>query len=73
MQTIEDLRTARNTVLQKTDYLLLPDTVLTDEELVLLKMYRQMLRDLPSKYTNDTVAEATIPTINNIIIAELIS
>lgn len=73
MQTIEDLRTARNTVLQKTDYLLLPDTVLTDEELVLLKMYRQMLRDLPSKYTNDTVAEATIPTISNIIIAELIS
>ena len=73
MQTIEDLRTARNTVLQKTDYLLLPDTVLTDEELVLLKMYRQMLRDLPSKYTNDTVAEVTIPTISNIIIAELIS
>lgn len=73
MQTIEDLRTARNTVLQKTDYLLLPDTVLADEELVLLKMYRQMLRDLPSKYTNDNVAEATIPTINNTIIAELIS
>ena len=73
MQTIEDLRTARNTVLQNSDYLLLPDTVLTDEELVLLRMYRQMLRDLPSKYTNDTVAEATIPTISNIIIAELIS
>ena len=72
MQTIEDLRTARNTVLQNSDYLLLPDTVLTDEELVLLRMYRQMLRDLPSKYTNDTVAEATIPTISNIIIAELI-
>ena len=60
MQTIEDLRTARNTVLQNSDYLLLPDTVLTDEELVLLRMYRQMLRDLPSKYTNDTVAEATM-------------
>jgi hypothetical protein len=73
MQTIEDLRIARNIVLQKSDYLLLPDTVLTDEELVLLKMYRQMLRDLPSKYTNVTVGESTIPTINNIIINKLIS
>ena len=71
--TLEELRTARNTILQKTDYLLLPDTILTEEELVLLKLYREYLRNLPSNYNEDNITESIILPISNTIINNLIT
>jgi hypothetical protein len=71
--SLEELRIARNAVLQKTDYLLLPDSILKEEEIVLLKVYRQNLRDLPSQYNVDNIEEAFIPSISNTIIKNLIS
>ena len=41
---MSDLRTERNRLLAKTDYLALSDATLTDE----MRVYRQALRDLPA-------------------------
>tara|TARA_B100000497_G_C7412168_1_gene259727 strand:+ start:226 stop:546 length:321 start_codon:yes stop_codon:yes gene_type:complete len=48
---VEEIRLKRNTMLQKTDYLLLPDSKIYNDEIELnkVKTYRQELRDFMNK------------------------
>jgi len=58
-RALADLRSKRNRLLAKTDYLALSDSTLTSD----MRTYRQALRDLPAG--KDTVAKcenAVVPT-----------
>ena len=43
------VRTQRDSLLAQTDYLLMPDYPITEENLVEIKAYRQALRDIPEQ------------------------
>lgn len=43
------VRTQRDSLLAQTDYLLMPDYPITEENLVEIKAYRQALRDVPEQ------------------------
>lgn len=45
----ERLRSERDQRLAATDYLLMPDYPLSDDQRTILQVYRQALRDLPSQ------------------------
>ncbi len=45
----ERLRSGRDQRLAATDYLLMPDYPLSDDQRIILQVYRQALRDLPSQ------------------------
>lgn len=53
-QQLQMLRDERNYLLQKTDWALLPDSPLTEEEKEEYKVYRQWLRDVPQATTFKT-------------------
>lgn len=46
-QRWSDIRTRRDALLRASDYAVMPDYPLTDEQLVAVKQYRQALRDIP--------------------------
>lgn len=54
---VEEIRLKRNTMLQKTDYLLLPDSKIYNDEVELnkVKTYRQELRDFPNKLMSEEI------------------
>ena len=49
------IREKRNELLQKTDYLMLPDCNIDEEYLNKVKLYRQELRDFMNKLSNDEI------------------
>jgi len=61
--TLDELRIARNELLQKTDFLLVPDLPLKDTERTAVMVYRQNLRDLPQLLTEETVGDAVFPVL----------
>ena len=63
--TLEELRTARNTKLAETDWIFLSDSPRSRNEVYyeLLKVYRQQLRDITRGVTDDNVAEVELPTL----------
>jgi hypothetical protein len=61
--TLAELRTARNLLLQKTDFLMLPDLPLTEQERTAVVIYRQNLRDLLADVTEETVGTVTLPVL----------
>lgn len=61
--TLEELRIDRNSILAKTDFLMLPDIEMLEADRIVLTDYRALLRDFPSRYTDETVSEAVIPNI----------
>jgi hypothetical protein len=62
MYTLSHLREARDAVLAQTDFLLLPDIVITQEEKDLVVLYRQSLRDI-TEGVGDEVESIDIPII----------
>jgi len=54
-----DLRAKRNTELARTDKYVLTDYVITAENLVIVKTYRQALRECPDK---ELLADRVLPT-----------
>ena len=48
-ELFQQLRTERDRRLAATDYLLMPDYPISDEQRAVLQVYRQALRDLPSQ------------------------
>ena len=54
---VEEIRLKRNTMLQKTDYLLLPDSKIYNDEIKLnkVKTYRQELRDFMNKLMSEEI------------------
>lgn len=57
--TINHYRKMRNLILQETDKYLLPDFPITPEDLIIIKEYRQALRD----FTNNNYIFPDKPTI----------
>ena len=53
----ERVRTKRDALIEETDYLLMPDYPISEEELAAVKTYRQALRDVPQQdgFPNDVV------------------
>ena len=51
------LRTKRNKLLAECDWTILPSSPLSAEKQDAWKVYRQALRDIPSKYSNPPLAE----------------
>jgi hypothetical protein len=70
--TLAELRTARNLLLQKTDFLMLPDLPLTAEEKTTVVIYRQSLRDLLADVTEETVGTVTLPVLAGTVILNLL-
>jgi len=56
-QKVEEIRKKRNEMLLKTDYLLLPDSNIYNDEvkLNLVKQYRQKLRDFLNQLMNEKI------------------
>jgi len=52
---IAAVRGFRTTILESTDWTVLPDTPLTDAVKTQYEGYRQYLRDLPSNLSNDEI------------------
>ena len=52
---IDEIRTIRNKLLKVSDYYLLPDISLEENELNEIKVYRQHLRDFMNKLMNDEI------------------
>ena len=54
---VEEIRLKRNTMLQKSDYLLLPDSKIYNDEIELnkVKTYRQELRDFMNKLMSEEI------------------
>jgi hypothetical protein len=52
IQKWANIKTNRNYLLQITDWCVLPDSPLTAEQLVLIKEYRQKLRDITKDFDN---------------------
>ena len=48
-QTEEAIRVKRNTLIAETDFLMMPDYPISDEDLEAVKAYRQALRDVPQQ------------------------
>jgi hypothetical protein len=71
--TMEELRVERNRLLSGSDKLVLSDLPLTSEEKDLVILYRQTLRDLPSKYDEDTVSTAVFPLLSGDRVLKLVS
>jgi hypothetical protein len=55
----------RNELLQQTDWTMLPDVELTEEQKTEAKIYRQALRDITKNYTNPN--DVVFPTKPNFI------
>ena len=51
------LRTKRNKLLAECDWTILPSSPLSTEKQDAWKVYRQALRDIPSKYSNPPLTE----------------
>ena len=63
MPTMDFLRQERNGKLADTDWVVLPDSPLSDTKKAEWITYRQALRDLPTNYTNsNTIDDITFPT-----------
>lgn len=62
--SVNELREIRNTLLKKTDVLMVSDLPLTPEEKTMVIVYRQNLRDLPSEYNDETVDTAVLPVLS---------
>ena len=58
----EELRTARQKVLDKTDWTQIADAQLTTDERTKYREYRQYLRDLPTQYNNSSVYNWNLKT-----------
>ena len=52
---IQYLRERRNELLQATDFYLLPDVVIDENKLNAIKIYRQKLRDIINRLSNDEI------------------
>ena len=60
--TIEELRTARNQALSDSDWAVLPDSPHDSEGFqTAIRLYRQQLRDLPSKIETDGLENIELP------------
>jgi len=60
--TLEYIRLRRNSGLKNTDWTQFPDAPLSDELKEKFKIYRQELRDLPTKYTDeDSIIDVIFP------------
>jgi hypothetical protein len=70
--TLAELRAARNLLLQKTDFLMLPDLPLTAEEKTAVLIYRQSLRDVLAGVTEETVSTVTLPVLAGTVILNLL-
>jgi len=57
-----ELRKARTNALAQSDWTQMRDVTLSDEQANEWLAYRQALRDLPSSYTDETVANWELPT-----------
>jgi hypothetical protein len=65
-QNLDQLRTARNTALANSDYLLLPGAPLkqpVDIAMEAIKIYRQQLRDIPKQAEVIDVNEIELPEL----------
>lgn len=70
--SIAQLREARNQKLKETDFLLVADIPLTQEEKEIVLIYRKQLRDLPAAYTDQTVGDAVLPNLTGTNIRKLL-
>lgn len=61
--SLEELRTARDEALSKSDFLMLPDAPRPEGLTDLLKAYRQELRDLPKRAEEEGLAELELPIL----------
>tara|TARA_Y100000022_G_scaffold7490_1_gene6113 strand:- start:95 stop:298 length:204 start_codon:yes stop_codon:yes gene_type:complete len=59
---MDDLRTQRNAALAASDFAMLPDSPYTPERRLTIELYRQELRDLPSKVDQDDLENEELPT-----------
>ena len=59
---MDDLRTQRNAALAASDWTILPDSPFDDGQQVVIKAYREELRDLPSMVDETDLANANLPT-----------
>ena len=48
----KEIKAKRNGLLKESDWAVLPDSPLSEEDIELVKQYRQALRDLPQTYSN---------------------
>jgi septation ring formation regulator EzrA len=46
------IRNKRDNLLKETDYLIMPDYLITDEDRILVENYRNELRNIPQNYSN---------------------
>ncbi len=53
------LREERNKLLQETDWIFLPDVVIDENKLNIIKQYRQELRDFINRLLNDSQGHRT--------------
>jgi len=60
--TMEELRIDRDALLVECDLALVDDRF-KDTQIVLINLYKQILRDIPSLYDAETVNTAVIPNI----------
>ena len=69
--SIEDLRAARNLALKNSDFYVLPDYKFTgefaDENKILIMLYRQYLRDLPSVVDENDLTGVELPVFPELL------
>lgn len=65
---MDDLRTQRNSALDSSDWAVMPDSPLEEERQLVIKMYRQALRDFPDVVDQDDLANAELPTCPDVAI-----
>jgi hypothetical protein len=58
---MDDLRTQRNAALAASDWAVLPDSPLEEFRVIVIKIWRQDLRDFPSVVDQDDLANAELP------------
>ena len=59
-KVLDDIRLKRNAMIASTDWMLLPDSTLTEEQKAQVTTYRQQLRDLPSTVTGNPATREDI-------------
>jgi hypothetical protein len=59
---MDDLRTQRDFALTSSDFAMLPDSPYPEVRKIAISLYRQELRDYPSKVDEDDLENAELPT-----------
>lgn len=58
---MDDLRTQRNAALAASDWAVMPDSPFDEDRQLVIKLYRQALRDFPETVDENNLATAELP------------